>query len=459
MLEAEGERQFSGRWWSYMQVDVSESADAVDFTVRVYWHTQSWRFAISYVNVWVTGTGILNEGLNDQLVNEATSGTYDHLMYTARATVQKGSSPQAISFTGALNNRSGYGNGRSEAALTYTVPARAGASYTVSYNANGGSGAPASQTKTQGVALTLSPSAPSRDGYAFSGWATSPGGGAAYYPGGSYTADASVTLYAVWTTQSGDAPGVSTAAAYRTSSYSSTAESPSGPYVYATFTWSAARSVTGVTIQYRRSGTTSWSTATSYGTKTGTSGTTYCHFSASTSYGWEVRVSVTNSAGTTTVAKAVGEGSSGVIVDVQGRGAGLGLMTSAPTAGVNLGGPRTYMLSSYFNFAGTDFTPAQIKAALGGSGGGNANSVFVGSKTFSAPRDTSVRVWTSSQFSSAFGRSFDPTRDSVAFMNGDGGASPAHLEGATYDGGGVYAVFDRTVNTMVRVNYVVVLAE
>ena len=70
--------------------------------------------------------------------------------------------------------------------------------YTISYNANGGTGAPASQTKTNGTALTLSSTKPTRTGYTFQGWATSANGTVAYQPGASYTADAAVTLYAVW---------------------------------------------------------------------------------------------------------------------------------------------------------------------------------------------------------------------------------------------------------------------
>ena len=72
-------------------------------------------------------------------------------------------------------------------------------SYTVSYDANGGSGAPSSQTKTQDITLTLSGTKPTRSGYTFLGWATSSSATrASYQPGGSYTANASVTLYAVW---------------------------------------------------------------------------------------------------------------------------------------------------------------------------------------------------------------------------------------------------------------------
>lgn len=77
--------------------------------------------------------------------------------------------------------------------------------YTVSYNANGGTGAPSSQTKTHGVTLTLSSTTPTRatvgsTSYTFNGWNTAADGtGTNYSAGGSYTANAAVTLYAKWT--------------------------------------------------------------------------------------------------------------------------------------------------------------------------------------------------------------------------------------------------------------------
>lgn len=79
---------------------------------------------------------------------------------------------------------------------TITVPAKP--SYTVSYNANGGAGAPTSQTKWYNEELTLSGTSPTRSGYTFAGWATSANGAAVYQPGGVYSNNAAVTLYAVW---------------------------------------------------------------------------------------------------------------------------------------------------------------------------------------------------------------------------------------------------------------------
>ncbi len=77
-----------------------------------------------------------------------------------------------------------------------TCPAR---TYTVSYNANGGSGAPGSQTKTYNVSLTLSSTVPTYTGHTFKGWGTSSTSTTpSYQPGDSYTGNANLALYAIW---------------------------------------------------------------------------------------------------------------------------------------------------------------------------------------------------------------------------------------------------------------------
>ena len=71
--------------------------------------------------------------------------------------------------------------------------------YTVSYNANGGSGAPASQSKIYGTNLTLTSSKPTRTNYTFKNWNTkADGSGTSYISGGTYSTNAAVTLYAQW---------------------------------------------------------------------------------------------------------------------------------------------------------------------------------------------------------------------------------------------------------------------
>ncbi len=71
--------------------------------------------------------------------------------------------------------------------------------YTVTYNANGGTGAPESQIKTEGTALSLSGTVPTRSDYAFKGWASSADATTAtYQPNSSYTIDSNLNLFAVW---------------------------------------------------------------------------------------------------------------------------------------------------------------------------------------------------------------------------------------------------------------------
>lgn len=70
--------------------------------------------------------------------------------------------------------------------------------YTISYNANGGSGAPDSQTKYHGIKLLIPSIEPTKSGYTFLGWSTSPSAtSAAYQPGEWYYANADRTFYAV----------------------------------------------------------------------------------------------------------------------------------------------------------------------------------------------------------------------------------------------------------------------
>ena len=71
--------------------------------------------------------------------------------------------------------------------------------YAIKYNANGGNGAPADQTKSYNVTLTLSTTKPKRSGYTFLGWSTSSTATAATYQAGDkFTSNTDTTLYAVW---------------------------------------------------------------------------------------------------------------------------------------------------------------------------------------------------------------------------------------------------------------------
>lgn len=156
--------------------------------------------------------------------------------------------------------------------------------YTVRYNANGGSGSMSNTNATYNTAFNLRSNSFTRTGYSFGGWATSASGGAAYSNGQSVnnltaTNGGTVNLYAVW--------NIIKPYSLSLSRTSSTTNSVS-------FSWSAS----GVGISnysiYYRAGTSGSYTRANMGTAT--SGTV-SGLSADTNY--QFYLAVTNSAGTT----------------------------------------------------------------------------------------------------------------------------------------------------------------
>lgn len=172
---------------------------------------------------------------------------------------------------------SGFSHGTDYATASVTVPAVARPTYTVSYNANGGSGAPSSQTKTHDIALTLSSTKPTRNGYEFAGWGTSATDtGVKYAAGGQYTGNASITLYAIWTNvakltinynaNGGSGAPVSQTHLINTTSKISSAKPTRDKYVF--LGWSTSSSATSATYiadgQYTNNSFTNGATVTLY---------------------------------------------------------------------------------------------------------------------------------------------------------------------------------------------------
>lgn len=86
----------------------------------------------------------------------------------------------------------------------YLVYSNPSTTYTLTYDANGGTGAPAAQSGTttnSTIQVTVSSTVPTRDGYTFLGWGTSANATSpSYQPNGTITINGSgsTTLYAVW---------------------------------------------------------------------------------------------------------------------------------------------------------------------------------------------------------------------------------------------------------------------
>ena len=69
---------------------------------------------------------------------------------------------------------------------------------TITYDANGGTGAPEAQKAYSDESITISTVEPTRDEYVFKGWSTSRNGNIDYKPGETVVFNADTRLYAVW---------------------------------------------------------------------------------------------------------------------------------------------------------------------------------------------------------------------------------------------------------------------
>lgn len=144
------------------------------------------------IYVWVDGTSIepaplANVSRTDVNAEKGLTGSHGFRAYIP---VAPGSHKVDIYF----QNDSGSDNPH-----VYSNYITVSSPFAVTYNANGGTGAPSAQEKRTGIDLTLSSTQPTRDGYTFAGWATSTDGSVEYAAGATYTANAAVTLYAQWT--------------------------------------------------------------------------------------------------------------------------------------------------------------------------------------------------------------------------------------------------------------------
>jgi uncharacterized repeat protein (TIGR02543 family) len=167
--------------------------------------------------------------------------------------------------------------------------------YTVTYNANGGTGAPSNQTKTYGKTLTLSSTKPTRTNYTFKGWGTSASATTATYSaGGSYSTNANITLYAVWEL-SYTKPKITSMVVNRCDSSGNISDD--GTYCQVTFIWKTTYTPKNILIE--------WSSGSGeYGSKTVSSSSTSAQNTQivgdgvlSTEATWTIRVTVADSGG------------------------------------------------------------------------------------------------------------------------------------------------------------------
>lgn len=177
---------------------ISETATTATIRVTCYWKNDGWTYDVNYVSAWVYCGNSSYKVKDSGSVYAKSSTSQSVSMGRHDFTVNKTTAAQSISCYAKIDSDSSYAGDQTKNSTAANISVSAKTSYTVSYNANGGSGQPSNQTKWYGTALTLSKTAPKRTGYSFQGWGTSANGSVVYKAGASYTANAAVTLYAVW---------------------------------------------------------------------------------------------------------------------------------------------------------------------------------------------------------------------------------------------------------------------
>lgn len=145
-------------------------------------------------------------GLNLEATSELDSG-YSDYQYRARYRgivefgTLKSNKTYKITIWCGLVGSDGHGNQRflSGCDRTFTTGTVTVPVYTNTFNANGGTGAPAAVKKTWHQSITLPTTVPTRIGYTFLGWAFKADAyEALYLPGATFNEETNHTLYAVW---------------------------------------------------------------------------------------------------------------------------------------------------------------------------------------------------------------------------------------------------------------------
>ena len=179
-----------------LRLDVSTTTGSTGYTYSATLYLQNtYGSGASPFNWSITIDGSTKSGT----FSSSISGGKTYKLGTYSKTVSRTHSAKTVKFSfTAKRPGSGVSDYRTGVTGTGSSSLPAKPSYKVTYSANGGSGAPGSQTKWYGETLKLSSTKPTRTGHTFKGWAKSSSGSVAYQPGASYTSNAALSLYAVW---------------------------------------------------------------------------------------------------------------------------------------------------------------------------------------------------------------------------------------------------------------------
>lgn len=359
-----------------------------------------------YVGLTVRGSA----GVNGQWANVDRSGVSVNTgqnvnMATKTLTIAKTKSVQSIACGGEIRV-TGFAAGVSGATMTVSVPALA--SHKVTYNANGGTGAPAAQTKWYGEALTLSSAKPTRPNYVFQGWSTSANGAVAYQPGGRYGSDANLTLYAVWKLAT-KPPTIPAFTAQRVDADGNPSESGTRVQLAVTYKCDTAgdssNAVQSLKVAVQSGATWAEQTVSASGA-TGTASVILEDLSADSA--WRFRATCKDKYATVTSYATVGP--QRFLLDFSADGRGIGIGAGAPSEGVAINGE-----------------PVTINGA-------RMPLVYAGSKVVTPTGSSNLHaLFNAEEWASITGTNITEGHPTVLVANGDINAQNVAVTGAGYD--------------------------
>ena len=359
-----------------------------------------------YVGLTVRGSA----GVNGQWANVDRSGVSVNTgqnvnMATKTLTIAKTKSVQSIACGGEIRV-TGFAAGVSGATMTVSVPALA--SHKVTYNANGGTGAPAAQTKWYGEALTLSSAKPTRPNYVFQGWSTSANGAVAYQPGGRYGSDANLTLYAVWKLAT-KPPTIPAFTAQRVDADGNLSESGTRVQLAVTYKCDTAgdssNAVQSLKVAVQSGATWAEQTVSASGA-TGTASAVLDGLSADSA--WRFRATCKDKYATVTSYATVGP--QRFLLDFSADGRGIGIGAGAPSEGVAINGE-----------------PVTINGA-------RMPLVYAGSKVVTPTGSSNLHaLFNAEEWASITGTNITEGHPTVLVANGDTNAQNVAVTGAGYD--------------------------
>lgn len=332
----------TNHWRCYINTWSSEDGLSVSAGLTVGIQDCGWGFQI-----WTGIVGHASANGSDSEVNtgfNTPTGSWNTKDITsASKRFVKGHNAYNVTLSGWVRNQSGYMNGTSSASQTITIPALA--HHYVTFDANGGTGAPGRVDKWYGESLIIPTTKPTRTNYEFLGWSKTPTGTAEYQPGQTYggTPDADYTLYAVWKLLYVP-PKFTDGLAIRTSSITSTTSDYSGGYCYASFSYEVDTTIypdnvaKSIICRYYQDESATGVLVTPTGDLDKASGTVNIHFEASINSSYYIECTLTDTKdGTVIIARSITVGT--IPMEVANQGKSVGILSAAPSsAGLNLGG-------------------------------------------------------------------------------------------------------------------------